>query len=79
MTDDERGAFARLAADPARCFARGCDAESEVMLHMQADPDRYADLCLPHARRVAEGSELALTCDCWCCERARRTLLGMDR
>ena len=76
----ERALFAHLAKHPTRCFAEGCEAESDVLLHLATAPDRYADLCLRHAREAAEqAGAFVLTCDCELCVRARRTVLDFDR
>ncbi len=77
-TPAERALFAHLASRLIRCHAHGCEAESDVLLHLATGPDRYADLCLPHAREAAEqAAALVLTCDCAFCVRARRTVLNV--
>lgn len=71
------GGFDEIMKDPTRCYATDCDDENEILLHMADNPWRGADLCMKHARLVAENSPLVLTCDCPFCERARATLLPL--
>ncbi len=68
--------LAGIWADPTACYVAGCGAENEMLLHISADPPGFADLCEPHAREAVEATlRLALTCDCWCCMRARQHFL----
>lgn len=53
-----------------RCYYAGCPSESTFLLHLRAEPDGYADLCLQHAALLARASRLVEACDCAFCRRA---------
>ncbi|HVV75039.1 MAG TPA: hypothetical protein VHC43_03310 [Mycobacteriales bacterium] len=74
-THGARTPLAELLADPTRCYAAGCPAENEILVHL--GPDAFADLCLDHARATVARSAFVLTCDCSFCRRARADLLGL--
>lgn len=67
-----------VMADPTRCYAAGCEEENEIVLHLRVGPDGLADLCLTHAAQAVRSSGVVLTCDCWCCVRARHVILKME-
>ena len=68
-------AFEALRKIAITCYADGCEAENEILVHVQDNPWRGADLCRDHAEQwIVAHAGFIRACPCEICASVRRTL-----